>query len=165
MKQARVAAVPVVRQPARTTRCWFELLLPYPFWSGALFNRGRNKADKVDIDLSHSNLAPGLLCADGQYRQIVTVEDAVRGGCNLFDLDQLRMEYSPDEYQNLLMCEFVDDLASVFPLSELQACMVDSWEVWTDFLCTHTTTPPTTPLPALTQRHGRNIKSYAETTA
>ncbi|MFS7561805.1 terminase large subunit domain-containing protein [Klebsiella pneumoniae] len=76
----------------------------YPFWSGALFNRGRNKADKVDIDLSHSNLAPGLLCADGQYRQIVTVEDAVRGGCNLFDLDQLRMEYSPDEYQNLLMC-------------------------------------------------------------
>lgn len=52
---------------------------------------------------------------------------------NLFDLDQLRMEYSPDEYQNLLMCEFVDDLASVFPLSELQACMVDSWEVWTDF--------------------------------
>ncbi|XJY43515.1 terminase large subunit domain-containing protein (plasmid) [Salmonella enterica subsp. enterica serovar Agona] len=52
----------------------------YPFWSGALFNRGRNKADKVDIDLSHSNLAPGLLCADGQYRQIVTVEDAVRGG-------------------------------------------------------------------------------------
>ncbi len=46
----------------------------YPFWSGALFNRGRNKADKVDIDLSHSNLAPGLLCADGQYRQIVTVK-------------------------------------------------------------------------------------------
>lgn len=105
----------------------------YPFWSGALFNRGRAKADKVDINLTHSNLARGLLCPDGQYRQIVTVEDAVRGGCNLFDLDQLRMEYSPDEYQNLLMCEFVDDLASVFPLSELQACMVDSWEVWTDF--------------------------------
>ncbi|CHO18729.1 terminase%2C ATPase subunit [Salmonella enterica subsp. enterica serovar Typhi] len=68
----------------------------YPFWSGALFNRGRAKADKVDIDLTHSNLARGLLCPDGQYRQIVTVEDAVRGGCNLFDLDQLRMEYSPD---------------------------------------------------------------------
>lgn len=105
----------------------------YPFWSGALFNRGRAKADKVDIDLTHSNLARGVLCPDGQYRQIVTVEDAVRGGCNLFDLDQLRMEYSPDEYQNLLMCEFIDDLASVFPLSELQACMVDSWEVWADF--------------------------------
>lgn len=62
----------------------------YPFWSGALFNRGRAKADRVDIDLTHSALAAGLLCADGQFRQIVTVEDAVRGGCNLFDLDQLR---------------------------------------------------------------------------
>lgn len=105
----------------------------YPFWSGALYNRGRSKTDRVDIDLTHSALAAGLLCADGQFRQIVTVEDAVRGGCNLFDLDQLRLEYSPDEYQNLLMCEFIDDLASVFPLSDLQACMVDSWEVWEDF--------------------------------
>ncbi|MFS6749785.1 terminase large subunit domain-containing protein, partial [Staphylococcus aureus] len=70
---------------------------------------------------------------DGQYRQIVTIEDAVNGGCNLFDLDQLRLEYSPDEYNNLLMCQFVDDLASVFPLALLQSCMVDSWDVWDDF--------------------------------
>ncbi|WIL42578.1 terminase ATPase subunit family protein [Pantoea agglomerans] len=104
----------------------------YPFWSGALFNRGRAKADRVDIDLTRPNLSPGRFCDDGQFRQIVTVEDAVRGGCNLFDLDQLRLEYSPPEYQNLLMCEFVDDLASVFPLQLLQKCMVDSWEVWKD---------------------------------
>ncbi|MGK7245341.1 terminase large subunit domain-containing protein [Buttiauxella agrestis] len=105
----------------------------YPFWSGALYNRGRAKTDRVDIDLTHTHLAPGILCPDGQYRQIVTVEDAVNGGCNLFDLDQLRLEYSPDEYQNLLMCDFIDDLASIFPLADLQACMVDSWEVWDDF--------------------------------
>ena len=43
------------------------------------------------------------------------------------------MEYSPEDYQNLLMCEFIDGLASVFPLSELQACMVGSREVWSDF--------------------------------
>ena len=104
----------------------------YPFWSGALYNRGRAKADRVDIDLTHNHLARGVLCPDGQYRQIVTVEDAVNGGCNLFDLDQLRLEYSPPEYQNLLMCDFIDDLASVFPLADLQACMVDSWEVWDD---------------------------------
>lgn len=105
----------------------------YPFWSGALYNRGRAKTDRVDIDLTHSHLARGILCPDGQYRQIVTVEDAVNGGCNLFDIDQLRLEYSPDEYQNLLMCDFIDDLASIFPLADLQACMVDSWEVWDDF--------------------------------
>lgn len=105
----------------------------YAFWSGANFNRGKAKADRVEIDLSHGNLASGKLCADGQWRQIVTVEDAVRGGCDLFDLDQLRSEYSDDEYLNLLMCIFMDDTSSVFPLAMLQRCMVDSWEVWDDY--------------------------------
>ncbi|KLV38660.1 hypothetical protein SH16_03430 [Aeromonas caviae] len=105
----------------------------YAFWSGANFNRGKAKADRVEIDLSHANLAGGKLCADGQWRQIVTVEDAVSGGCDLFDLDQLRSEYSEDEYRNLLMCEFMDDTASVFPLATLQRCMVDSWELWEDY--------------------------------
>ncbi len=39
----------------------------------------------------------------------------------------------PEDYQNLLMCVFMDDLASVFQLAMLQKCMVDSWEVWDDF--------------------------------
>ncbi len=105
----------------------------YAFWSGANFNRGKAKADRVEIDLSHANLAGGKLCADRQWRQIVTVEDAVRGGCDLFDLDELRGEYSEDEYRNLLMCEFMDDTASVFPLASLQRCMIDSWELWEDY--------------------------------
>ncbi|UJD92112.1 terminase ATPase subunit family protein (plasmid) [Rahnella aquatilis] len=106
----------------------------YPFWSGELFNKGRrNKSDRIDLDLTHAHLAKGALCDDGQWRQIVTVEDALSGGCNLFDLDQLQLEYSPAEYDNLLMCEFVDDQASVFPFSELQGCMVDSLEEWEDF--------------------------------
>ncbi|MEQ5220470.1 terminase ATPase subunit family protein [Providencia alcalifaciens] len=105
----------------------------YPFWSGKLFNRGRAKADRIDIDVSHAALAAGRLCEDGQWRQIVTVEDAIKGGCDLFDINQLRLEYSPDEYQNLLMCEFVDDIASIFSLELMQRCLVDSWEVWEDF--------------------------------
>ncbi|MFM5811239.1 terminase ATPase subunit family protein [Aeromonas veronii] len=105
----------------------------YSYWSGAHYNRGKAKADRVEIDLSHGNLASGKLCADRQWRQIVTVEDAVRGGCDLFDLDELRGEYSDDEYRNLLMCEFMDDTASVFPLAMLMRCMVDSWEVWDDY--------------------------------
>lgn len=105
----------------------------YPFWSGKLFNRGRSKADRIDIDVSHAALSAGRLCEDGQWRQIVTVEDAIKGGCDLFDINQLRLEYSPDEYQNLLMCEFVDDIASIFSLELMQRCLVDSWEVWEDF--------------------------------
>lgn len=106
----------------------------YPFWSGELFNKGRrNKADRIDLDLTHVHLSKGVLCDDGQWRQIVTVEDALSGGCNLFDLEQLQLEYSPAEYENLLMCEFVDDQASVFPFAELQGCMVDSLDEWEDF--------------------------------
>lgn len=105
----------------------------YPFWSGALFNRGRAKEERVEIDLSHSSLAEGRLCEDGQWRQIVTVEDALAGGCDLFDLNQLRLEYSPDEYENLLMCGFIDDTSSIFPMPMMQRCMVDSWEDWEDY--------------------------------
>lgn len=105
----------------------------YPFWTGELFNKRRRKDQRVSVDTSHEALMNGAACADGQWRQIVTVEDAVRGGCDLFDIDQLRLEYSEDEFQNLLMCQFVDDTLSVFPLAKLQACMVDSWLVWRDF--------------------------------
>jgi uncharacterized protein YjcR len=105
----------------------------YPFWSGTLFNRGKPKDKQIKLDVSHAALRDGMRCADGQWRQIVTVEDALRSGCNLFDLDQLLREYSDLDYANLLMCEFVDDTASVFPLSLLMRGMVDSWEVWDDF--------------------------------
>jgi len=105
----------------------------YPFWSGELFNKGRkNTSEHVEIDISHSALAAGKLCGDGQWRQIVTIEDALAGGCDLFDLDMLKQENSADDFRNLFMCEFVDDKASVFPFEELQGCMVDSLEEWTD---------------------------------
>ncbi|HBX7737739.1 TPA: terminase ATPase subunit family protein [Klebsiella pneumoniae] len=106
----------------------------YPFWSGELFNRGRASAsERVDIDISHDALAAGVACPDGQWRQIVTIEDALAGGCTLFNLEQLKRENSVDDFRNLFMCEFVDDKASVFPFEDLQRCMVDSLEVWEDF--------------------------------
>ncbi|WP_204329070.1 terminase large subunit domain-containing protein, partial [Proteus mirabilis] len=49
-----------------------------------------------------------------------------------FDLEQLKKEYSPDEYNNLLMCHFMDDIESLFNFNMMQNCMVDSWEVWDD---------------------------------
>lgn len=110
----------------------------YPFWSGGLYNKGRKKEDRVDFDLSHAALAGGLILPDGQWRQIVTVEDAVAKGCDLFDIEQLRREYpSPEEYANLLMCHFIDDSSSIFPLALLMRAMVDSWDLWDDFLPFH----------------------------
>ena len=106
----------------------------YQFWSGEQFNKGRtDKSERVDIDISHAALAKGVACPDGQWRQIVTIEDALAKGCTLFNIDTLKRENSVDEFRNLFMCEFVDDKASVFPFEELQRCMVDSLEKWEDY--------------------------------
>lgn len=105
----------------------------FPFWSGKLFNRGRTKAEQIDLDISHAALHTGRHCEDGQWRQIVTLLDAEAGGCDRFDVDQLRREYSPEEFLQLFMCEFIDDGESVFPLAMMQPCMVDAWVEWDDF--------------------------------
>lgn len=105
----------------------------YRLWSGKLFNKGRTKSEQVEIDISHANLKNGKLCDDGIWRQIVNIEDAEEGGCNLFDIQQLKMENSPDEFEQLFMCEFIDDNQSVFKFSMMQRCCVDSMEVWKDY--------------------------------
>ncbi|UZV40207.1 terminase, ATPase subunit [Acidovorax phage Acica] len=101
----------------------------YAFWSGERIK----KKSKVEVDISHERLAGGFTGEDRVWRNIVNILDALEGGCNLFDLEELRLEYSDAAFANLLMCGFVDDSFSVFPLSMLQPCMVDSWEVWSDF--------------------------------
>lgn len=106
----------------------------YPFWTGELFNKRRAKADQVEIDISHHRLSSGFTGEDKIWRQIVTILDAERGGCNLFDINELRnYEYSPDQFDNLLMCNFIDDTQSVFPLAVLQRCMIDAWVSWDDY--------------------------------
>ena len=113
----------------------------YPFWTGDQYNKGRKKADRIEFDVSHAACNQGALYQDGQWRNMITVEDALARGCDLFDLDQLRLEYNDDEYRNLLMCEFVDDALSIFPMRLMQPCMVDSWDVWHDFFKPHAIRP------------------------
>lgn len=105
----------------------------YAHWSGDRFNKRRQKDQRIQLDLTHDRLAGGFTGEDKVWRNIVNVIDAANGGCDLFDIDELRLEYNPDEFDNLFMCGFVDDSQSVFPLAVMQKCMVDSWEQWTDY--------------------------------
>ena len=102
----------------------------YKWWTGERLNRGKPTAQHLKMDVSHSALAQGRLCEDRIWRQIVTIMDADERGCDLFDLEELRFEYNAEQFANLLMCQFVDDGASIFPLTMLQPCMVDSWVEW-----------------------------------
>ncbi|MDT0137298.1 terminase large subunit domain-containing protein [Acidovorax sp. PRC11] len=101
----------------------------YKFWSGERVK----KKSKIEVDITHGRLAGGFTGEDRMWRHIVTVIDALAGGCNLIDLDEVREERSDSEFSNLFMCEFLDDSHSVFPLVSLQPCMVDSWGLWSDF--------------------------------
>lgn len=105
----------------------------YAFFSGKAFNKNRAKSEKVKIDISHENLKSGKLCADRQWKQIVSIYDAMEGGCNLFNIDDLIAENSKEEFEQLFLCQFADDNSSAFKFSDLQLCQVDSLEEWHDF--------------------------------
>jgi len=105
----------------------------YPMWCGERFNKRRAKAERVKIAIAHDVLKGGVLGADGIWRQIVTVFDAVERGFDLVDVDELQRENSADEFDNLFRCIFLDDSQSMFPFSIMRKCLVDSWDVWTDW--------------------------------
>ncbi len=105
----------------------------YPLWNGKHFNIDRPKSDHIDLDISHKALKEGRLCEDGHFRQMVTIVDAINKGFDLVTLDKLKKKFPPGKFENLLMCQFVNDMNSAFKLAELQKCMVDSWVVWKDF--------------------------------
>ncbi|MDE8603907.1 terminase family protein [Marinomonas sp. RSW2] len=102
----------------------------YEHWSGSAFNKDRKK--KVDIDLSDKTLKKGSLGGDSVWRHLVTVEDAERMGCKLFNIKKLKDKYSKADFDNLFRCKFVDDNESVFPFSTLSKCMINPLEKWKD---------------------------------
>ncbi|PCJ33028.1 MAG: hypothetical protein COA90_00960 [Gammaproteobacteria bacterium] len=105
----------------------------YEWWSGEWYNQGRNINDHISIDISHEILKTGKVCEDGHWRQIVTFDDAVESGFNLFDPDHIKLMNSPDIIEQLYNCKFIDDINSPFPLTQTTACGVDCWIEWDDF--------------------------------
>ena len=105
----------------------------YDFWTGAEFNVGRAESERIKLDVSPAALAAGRHDPDGKWRQVVTLDDAERGGCNLFDREQLMLENAPAQFRQLFMCEFVEDGDGVFNWADVQGCLVDSFVEWGDF--------------------------------
>jgi len=105
----------------------------YPFWTGEHFNEQRPKSEHISVDIDHKTLRNGNLGEDDQWRNMVTVEDAIEDGCDLFDIDKLRRKYAGPTFDNLLMCKFIDDAASAFSFKSLQRCMVESYEAWDNY--------------------------------
>ena len=103
----------------------------YPFWTGEKFRNSKKKTAKEPWP-SEKQLAAGVLCPDGQWRKVITILDAIAGGCDLFDLEQLKLEYDDDKFEQLFMCKFIDSTQSVFHLADLERCYSDL-SLWTDY--------------------------------
>lgn len=106
----------------------------YPMWSGEAYNKNQKARKKkaAVFDLSDAVLKYGHQGPDKIWRNKITVKDAQDGGCDLFDIEELKIKYSPDRFRNLLMCEFMDNTASVFGMDLLEKCYGDN-TAWTDY--------------------------------
>ncbi|UBM24215.1 terminase family protein [Pseudomonas sp. p1(2021b)] len=104
----------------------------YPFWTGEAFRnskRGKPTANEWPGEAAYTQ---GALCPDGQWRKTITLDDAIAGGCDLFDLEQLQLEYDEDSFQQLFYCKFIDSTQSAFGLKDLEKCYSD-FTLWADF--------------------------------
>jgi len=108
----------------------------YRIWSGAKFNEGKTEKKKVKFDLSHATLKGGHDGADGVWRHIVNIEDAIEQGFTLHTIEMLKADgWSDAEFANLFMCEFLDAAKSVFNYEDLLACCQGTEELleWPDY--------------------------------
>ncbi|HBM9353344.1 TPA: terminase family protein [Citrobacter freundii] len=104
----------------------------YPFWTGDEWRRGRPERKNVEFPTDAELRDGGRLCPDEQWRFIVTIEDAVKAGFNLANIEKLRNRYSGPAFDMLFMCVFVDDKDAVFAFDQLMKCGTAP-ELWQDF--------------------------------
>jgi uncharacterized protein YjcR len=98
----------------------------YALWSGSQYNEAaKQRGLPLLVMPDAATLSQGWVGPDQEYRKIITLEDAIDGGCTLFDIAQLEREYTPDDFAQLFMCVFIDDTKSVFNLEQLLACAVN----------------------------------------
>lgn len=103
----------------------------YSFWTGEEWKQGSKKRAAVQFPSFDEMRDGGRLCPDGQWRYVITMEDAIAGGFNLANIDKLRNRYNPTTFNMLYMCVFVDSKDSVFSYGDLEACAVET-ETWQD---------------------------------
>ncbi|WP_318365971.1 terminase large subunit domain-containing protein [Enterobacter sp.] len=103
----------------------------YPFWTGEEWKQGSKKRAAVKFPTVSDMRDGGRICPDGQWRYVITMEDAIKGGFNLANIEKLRNRYNDTTFNMLYMCVFVDSKDSVFSFSDLAGCAVET-DTWQD---------------------------------
>ncbi|WP_429169316.1 terminase large subunit domain-containing protein [Aeromonas hydrophila] len=102
----------------------------YRFWTGDSWKGDIPKRQALVFPDDAALQDGGRVCPDKQWRYIITLEDAVRLGLDLVDIEELKEEKTPEAYDRLYMCKFVDDSLSVFKFQDMERAGVDPsrWE-------------------------------------
>ena len=104
----------------------------YRFWSGEMWKDGDSSRKDIVFPTFKEMQDGGRLCPDGQWRYVVTIEDALKGGAGvLFNLEKLKQKYNKHAFNQLFMCRWVDDADSIFTIAKLLKCSVDATK-WAD---------------------------------
>lgn len=104
----------------------------YPVWTGDEWRGDDPKRKGVEFP-KDSAMRQGIICPDGIWRYVITMEDAIAGGLGaLVDIERLRNKYNPTAFAMLYMCQFVDSKDAVFKFAALVACEVDR-ATWGDY--------------------------------
>ncbi|QCG49465.1 terminase large subunit domain-containing protein [Aeromonas schubertii] len=104
----------------------------YRFWSGERWKGDRPARQAIDFPGEEALRDGGRVCPDKQWRYIITVEDAVRMGCDRINIEELRDEYPDEVFDRLFMCRFIDDALSVFKFQHMERAGVDPSR-WGDY--------------------------------
>ncbi|MGL4925630.1 MAG: terminase large subunit domain-containing protein [Plesiomonas shigelloides] len=104
----------------------------YAFWSGDEWRRGDKARKEIEFPSFDELRDGGRECPDKQWRYVVTLQDAIDGGFNLADINELRERYNETTFNMLFMCIFVDDKDSIFDFVALEKLGVDP-ATWEDF--------------------------------
>lgn len=104
----------------------------YPFWAGEKWKGNKASRRNIDFPTEKELRNGGRVCPDQQWRYVINVYDAVKGGCHFIKPDKIKEEKSPDAFANLYMCQFVDDSSSVFKFTSIEKLMVEESK-WKDY--------------------------------
>ena len=98
----------------------------FNMWSYNDLNKKLSSQNKPNLEfLTTKELKKGVRGADGSFRQLITIYSAIKKGATFFDLEELKQEYSKDDFAMLFECKLDFNLDAVFKKKHLDLCEIN----------------------------------------
>jgi hypothetical protein len=111
----------------------------YEYWNGEWFNKYKTKSERVFIEYSHAAFQKQggyILGGDGIARLAYSIHDLHKHDKRFAEktpMDSLHKKYpNPRVFKNILELQWINDLDSIFDITQLLACAVpdEKWKAY-----------------------------------